>query len=222
MSKLLKAATGLAGVLALTGVAQAGNTSGTVCVTPPPPPPSCTSCDGPRTGHSTLPPLSSYFEHQARCVAKPQHVPVPSQKPVHRTVHSPDAYPAVVYKYKPTVTVSKPDPCTTVITKCETTVVKKVGRVVHPPVVHPPVVRPPVIRPPVVHPPVVRPPVVHPPVIHPPVIYRPPVVRVVRPIVPVPYPVPVPVTYPVYAPCPTGPAPCHPRAIRSSRYGSGY
>lgn len=201
MSKLIKTAAGLAGALALNGAAQAGTTGGTVCVTPPPPPPSCVSCDGPRTGHSTLPPLSSYFEHQARCEARPVSHPAPTPTPAPHPTHQ--AYPAVVYKYKPTVTVTKPDPCTTVITKCQTTVVKKVAG---------PIVTPPVVRPPVVHPPIVRPPVVHPPIV-----YRPPVVRVIRPIVPVPYPVPVPVTYPVYAPCPTGP--CYPVVRRSSRYG---
>lgn len=73
MSKLIKITLGLAAATALSATAQAGcPVAPTYCVTcvaptPPPPPPSCVSCDGPRTGTSTLPPLSSYFEHQARC-----------------------------------------------------------------------------------------------------------------------------------------------------------
>lgn len=61
MSKLIKITLGLAAATALGATAQAE------CRVATPPTPSCVSCDGPRTGTSTLPPLSSYFQHQARC-----------------------------------------------------------------------------------------------------------------------------------------------------------
>jgi hypothetical protein len=71
VSKLIKFTLGLAAATALGATAQAGcpvvKTHCVTCVVTPPPPPTCVKCDGPRTGTSTLPPLSSYFEHQARC-----------------------------------------------------------------------------------------------------------------------------------------------------------
>jgi hypothetical protein len=71
VSKLIKITMGLVAATALGATAQAGCpvVTKTTCVTcvVTPPPPSCVKCDGPRTGTSSLPPLSSYFEHQARC-----------------------------------------------------------------------------------------------------------------------------------------------------------
>lgn len=71
MSKLIKITLGLVTATALGATAQAGcpvvKTSCVTCVVTPPPPPTCVNCDGPRTGTSTLPPLSSYFGHEARC-----------------------------------------------------------------------------------------------------------------------------------------------------------
>lgn len=83
MSKLIKITLGLVAATALGATAQAGcpvvKTSCVTCVvTPPPPPPTCVTCDGPRTGTSTMPPLSSYFEHQARCGTTPPY------RPAHR------------------------------------------------------------------------------------------------------------------------------------------
>lgn len=84
MSKLIKITLGLVAATALGATAQAGcpvvTTHCVTCVapTPPPPPPTCVTCDGPRTGTSTLPPLSSYFEHQARCGTTPPY------RPAHR------------------------------------------------------------------------------------------------------------------------------------------
>lgn len=100
----MKITLGLVAATALGATAQAGcpvaPTNCVVCIapTPPPPPPSCVSCDGPRTGTSTLPPLSSYFEHQVRCgttvtatyhppVAQPYHPPVTT--PYHPPVTPP-------------------------------------------------------------------------------------------------------------------------------------
>lgn len=198
MSRIIKGSLGLVATVLLGSVAQAGTPTHTTCVVPPKP---CVSCVGPKTGTSTLPPLSSYFDHQAHCgkVYKPvpkvvHHAPVPSYKhhvPRHRPKHHPKK-PCIVVVHKTT-------------TQCKTVIIKNVHR----PIVHPPKIHPPIVRPPVIHPPVVHPPVIHPP--------RPRYVRVVRPIVHVPYPVPVPVTYPVYAPCPT--APCQP-VRRYSRYGN--
>ncbi|MGJ8560108.1 MAG: hypothetical protein ACSHX3_07720 [Litorimonas sp.] len=81
MSKLIKITLGLVAATALGATAQAGcpvvtKTTCVTCVVTPPPP--CVKCDGPRTGTSTLPPLSSYFDHQARCGTTPVY------RPVHR------------------------------------------------------------------------------------------------------------------------------------------
>lgn len=82
VSKLIKITVGLAAATALGATAQAGcpvvtKTTCVTCVVTPPPPPTCVKCDGPRTGTSTLPPLSSYFEYQARCgTTTPTYRPV--------------------------------------------------------------------------------------------------------------------------------------------------
>lgn len=160
MSKLIKAAAGLAVATLLGSAAQAGTKAHYTCATPPPPPPKCVSCDGPKTGKSTLPPLSSYFEHQAKCVVKP---PVKPRPPVIIRPPKDDCY-IIMHRPKRHCYVVERPP------------------VVRPPIVHPPVVHPPVIRPPVI----IRPPVVRPPVIiRPPVVYRP----IVPVPYPVPYPV---------------------------------
>lgn len=65
----IKATLGVIGATALGATAQAG------CPVHTPPPPPCMSCTGPVTGTSTLPPLSSYFEHQAQCGKKPAFYP---------------------------------------------------------------------------------------------------------------------------------------------------
>ncbi|MEM7729026.1 MAG: hypothetical protein AAF311_07085 [Pseudomonadota bacterium] len=68
MSKLFRTSLGLATVL---GISAAATTAQAGCtIAKPAPVKSCISCDGPVTGHSTLPPLSSYFEHQFRCTGK--------------------------------------------------------------------------------------------------------------------------------------------------------
>lgn len=114
MSKLIKITLGLVATTALGATAHAGcpvvQTQCVTCVAPtPPPPPSCVICDGPRTGTSTLPPLSSYFEHQARCantVTRPHHPPV--VKPPHPPVtHPPVTHPPVTHptSYAPINTV---------------------------------------------------------------------------------------------------------------------
>lgn len=73
MSKLIKITLGLVSGITL---AAAFNTDADAsCVVTPPPPPSCVTCSGPRTGTSSLPPLSSYFQHQARCGAATYHPP---------------------------------------------------------------------------------------------------------------------------------------------------
>lgn len=186
MSRFIKVAAGLAIATIMGSTVQAGTSGHYTCATPPPPP-SCTNCDTPKTGSSTLPPLSSYFEHQARCVVKEKVVHVP---------------PPVIHPPK--------DDCRIVVHRPK----RHCYVVGQPPIVRPPVVHPPVVRPPVVRPPVFRPPVV----IRPPVVVRPPVThtthyRVVRPVVPVPYPVPV----QVYTGC--GYNPCPPPVRRYSRYG---
>ncbi|WP_189499329.1 hypothetical protein [Algimonas arctica] len=96
MSKLIKVTLGLAAATALSATAQAGcpvvKPHCVTCVVTPPPPPSCVTCDGPRTGTSTLPPLSSYFEHQARCGTTPAYRPIATRRthpPV--TTHYPSA-----------------------------------------------------------------------------------------------------------------------------------
>jgi hypothetical protein len=97
VSKLIKITLGLAAATALSATAQAGCPAvKPQCVTcvvtpPPPPPPSCVTCDGPRTGTSTLPPLSSYFEHQARCGTTPTYRPIKTRR-TH--VPAPTHYPA--------------------------------------------------------------------------------------------------------------------------------
>lgn len=70
MSKILKASLnaslGLKVSLGLAMTTLAAATAQAGCPVYKPAPP-CIKCTGPVTGKSTLPPLSSYFEHQARC-----------------------------------------------------------------------------------------------------------------------------------------------------------
>ncbi|WP_298917074.1 hypothetical protein [uncultured Algimonas sp.] len=149
MSRLIKTmlgTVGLFGTLGLSGTAQA-----THCrIVDPAPVKPCVRCDGPVTGTSTLPPLSSYFDHQSKCVAR-------HQPPIK---HRPDPVPCNVAVHK---TVN-----------CYT-IVKRPAPVIHRPVVK----RPVIVRPPIISPPVI----IHRPA-PPPTYYR-----VVRPVVPVPYPV---------------------------------
>jgi hypothetical protein len=74
VSKLIKITLGLASGITLAAAFNADANAS--CVVTPPPPPSCVSCSGPRTGTSTLPPLSSYFQHRSRCGGTTYHPPV--------------------------------------------------------------------------------------------------------------------------------------------------
>lgn len=105
VSKLIKITLGLASGITLAAAFNADANAS--CVVTPPPPPSCISCSGPRTGTSTLPPLSSYFQHQARCGGAAYHPPAP--RPTHPPVtHPPVTYPPVTHapttSYHPIVT----------------------------------------------------------------------------------------------------------------------
>ncbi|MGB6317899.1 MAG: hypothetical protein WBG08_04625, partial [Litorimonas sp.] len=68
MSKLFR--NSLAAAALLGGTLTAGSASATCTLAKPAPVKPCVDCSGPRTGTSTLPPLSSYFEHQSRCTGK--------------------------------------------------------------------------------------------------------------------------------------------------------
>jgi hypothetical protein len=74
VSKFLQTSLGLA---TLMGVGSFATSAQATCrIATPPPPTSCIDCSGPKTGKSTLPPLSSYFQHQARCTNNKPYVPI--------------------------------------------------------------------------------------------------------------------------------------------------